>query len=294
MANAFKSAAKSWETPYMPGGRGSNEAPDPSQFQDYGQYRNAWEEWNPGGTWSNMGNPFSTTGPRYTPAAKTPAVTEQGFYGNRVAAQGPQVLGESYNAMSNWAKGGKTYEDALRNLIENPNAALENFAPFTFMREQGVNQAKRRAAARGMLGSGNLLGELTELGTGIAGQNFFRMAEMLNQLASGRAGGYESLAGIAQRGQGLGIQESDVINTATARNRTNALGQREMALREREAASAEQGARDAMNWLMSQYQGGGGGGGGYDMGESGYYPEPTYSAYDVPGAAYDFGPEWQY
>lgn len=73
------------------------------------------------------------------------------------------------------------YENQLQQLLTNPGS-FQGTPGFGFARDQGLQAASRSAAARGMRGSGNVLAELTKLGTGYAMQDYGSQVDRLGRL----------------------------------------------------------------------------------------------------------------
>ena len=81
---------------------------------------------------------------------------------------------------------------------------------YEFRRSEGMRGIESRAAARGLLGSGSTLKDLTEYGSGLASQEYGAAYDRFNNNRSQRFNRLASVAGVGQ----------------TATNNTNAAGQR--------------------------------------------------------------------
>ena len=107
------------------------------------------------------------------------------------------------------------YQTQLQTLMKDPGSFASSPA-YSFAFDQGLEAVNRTAAAKGMLGSGNRLYELTNYGQGMAGQQYFNQANLLATLAGatsgspGTAGNLEAGYNQAQ-GQGAGQLASGVI-----------------------------------------------------------------------------------
>ena len=74
------------------------------------------------------------------------------------------------------------YQQQLAKLMSDPGS-LATSPLYKFAQEQGLEAVNRTAGARGQLGSGNRLADLTRYGQGLAGQQFFQMAPLLGRFA---------------------------------------------------------------------------------------------------------------
>lgn len=75
------------------------------------------------------------------------------------------------------------YQNQLATLMSSPGS-MATSPMYQFAFDQGLNAVNRTQAARGMLGSGNRLYELTNYGQGLAGQQYFNQANLLSGLQS--------------------------------------------------------------------------------------------------------------
>ena len=106
------------------------------------------------------------------------------------------------------------YQNQLRQLMANPGQFGSSPA-YQFAFDQGLEALNRKAAAGGMLGSGNRLAELTKYGQGMAGQQFFNQANLLSRL-SGVDSSSPAAAGIAYSG-GMNRSQDQSGMSAVAR-----------------------------------------------------------------------------
>lgn len=144
----------------------------------------------PNGTWNATPpptKPAAAAGAPAAPAAPAPTTTP---------ATAP-VGGVNAQNMSDWASmAGQTaagladpfaeqrpqYQQQLSKLMSDPGS-LATSPLYKFALDQGLEAVNRTAGAKGLLGSGNRLTDLTKFGTGLAGENFFKMAPILSRLA---------------------------------------------------------------------------------------------------------------
>lgn len=77
---------------------------------------------------------------------------------------------------------GNAYEDQLKSLLANPDS-IKDTGAYKFAFDQGQQSVERSAAAKGMLGSGNVLAELTQFGQGLASQQYDKEANRLAGLS---------------------------------------------------------------------------------------------------------------
>lgn len=85
-----------------------------------------------------------------------------------------------------WQQRGQ-YQTQLSDLMKNPGS-MTSSPMYQFALDQGMNAVNRTAAAKGMLGSGGRLAELTKFGQGLASQQFYPMANLLGGFAGANAG----------------------------------------------------------------------------------------------------------
>lgn len=109
-----------------------------------------------------------------------------------------------------------TYSNRLKALFDNPGAIAED-PGFQFIRDQGIEAAKRNSAASGLRYSGNALAELMKLGTGLAAQS--RGAE-IDRL--GRLVGQEQQYDLGQETNRLtGIRDANTLALGRESNDIN-------------------------------------------------------------------------
>ena len=87
-----------------------------------------------------------------------------------------------YQKANPWANQAPQYQNKLAQLLETPGAMASNPA-YQYSFDQGMEAVNRSAAARGQLGSGNRLAELTRFGQGESSKNFFNLANLYSKLA---------------------------------------------------------------------------------------------------------------
>jgi len=74
------------------------------------------------------------------------------------------------------------YQTQLADLMKNPGEFASS-PVYKFAFDQGLEAVNRTAGAKGQLGSGNRLIDLTKFGQGLAGQQFYQMAPLLGRFA---------------------------------------------------------------------------------------------------------------
>lgn len=73
------------------------------------------------------------------------------------------------------------YQNQLQGLLNNPSS-IQNDPSYQFRLNQGNQAINRSAAARGMLGSGNVLAELAKYGQGMASEEYGNQFNRLSDL----------------------------------------------------------------------------------------------------------------
>lgn len=135
------------------------------------------------------------------------------LYGSQAA--GSQFAGlEAANLADPFRNERGAYQNHLRTLMANPGS-IASSPTYQFAFDQGMDAINRRAAATGRANSGNVLGELTRFGQGLAGQQFFNQANLL-ALLSGATTGSPAAAGSLYQG---GINRSQDQNAIAAAGR---------------------------------------------------------------------------
>lgn len=93
---------------------------------------------------------------------------------------------ENINTMTGMVKSGSDftpYQTRLNELLTDPSKVTQT-GGYQFALDQGNQTINRSAAAKGMLGSGNLLAELAKYGQGMASQQYDTEANRLSDLIS--------------------------------------------------------------------------------------------------------------
>lgn len=134
------------------------------------------------------------------------------------------------------------YQNQLQTLMQNPGSFASSPA-YQFAFGQGLDAVNRTEAAKGMLGSGNRLYDLTKYGQGLAGQQYFQQAGLLSNLSGSGSGGFNIAGG------------------GTTQQGWNALGQ---------GLGGLQNTVNDPNSMLNSWLGGGSTGFGTDTGGSGY------------------------
>lgn len=91
-----------------------------------------------------------------------------------------------YNDANPFASEAKKYQSSLSDLLNNPGSMTSN-PMYQFAFDQGMEAINRTAAAKGQLGSGNRLADLTKYGQGLASQNFFNLADLYSTLSGAKS-----------------------------------------------------------------------------------------------------------
>lgn len=107
---------------------------------------------------------------------------------NGITPQGSQVTDpQGYQQMRQQVIFGSNFmpeQQRLSDLLNNPSS-IESDPSYQFRLEQGNQAINRSAAAKGMLGSGNVLAELAKYGQGMAsqeyGNQFNRLSDLMRQ-----------------------------------------------------------------------------------------------------------------
>lgn len=143
---------------------------DPTQLS-YGTTKNVYGDvtgarasyGGPGGTFSNVGQGWSDVGGR--PIGDLPGYLKM---------KGQQQTGADFGG----------YQNQLLGLLQDPSK-IQQTAGYQFAKGQGEQAINRSAAAKGMLGSGNVLAELQKYGTGLASQEYGTQVNRLADLMRG-------------------------------------------------------------------------------------------------------------
>lgn len=79
------------------------------------------------------------------------------------------------------------YGGIMRGLMTNPSSF--NMSPGAqFVMKQGTENLTRSDAAKGLLGSGNILGDIMKFGEGVASEDYYKMIDRLSALSGGATG----------------------------------------------------------------------------------------------------------
>lgn len=120
-------------------------------------------------------------------------------YGDQAARYADPFMGERAG-----------YQNQLRNLMANPGSFASS-PYYQFAYDQGLNALQRKGGVR----SGNKLAALVRYGQGMAGQEYFKQANLLSNLAMG--GSSPAAAGLAYA---RGTERSQDYNQLSAAART--------------------------------------------------------------------------
>lgn len=117
-----------------------------------------------------------------------------------------------------------TYGNLLKQYLQTPGSYTGS-PGFTFARDQGLQAAQRQAQAQGMGNSGNVLAELTKLGTGYASQDYGSTIDRLGKL-SGQEQSYDlgqgQNANTAESNRLTGIRDTNQYSLGQAQNANTA------------------------------------------------------------------------
>ena len=143
----------------------------------------------------------------------------QGLTWNGSSWTNPNTMNfnDLYQKANPWAGQTAQYQNKLATLLENPGAMTSNPA-YQFAFDQGMEAINRSAAAKGQLGSGNRLMELTKYGQGVASQQFNSLADLYSTLAGAKnqnAAGAVGAAASAINGQTSAMNGAPVIRTTS-------------------------------------------------------------------------------
>lgn len=149
------------------------------------------------------------------PAAPIPTALQSGSSG--YGGSGGDGSGNGLNssalfqqaagAADPWAPQRAQYTTQLNNLMQGGVSAVAN-DPSVMARQQAGEQAlSRSAAARGFLGSGNILSEIQKQGQDIASQEYGNQFNRLSKLAGVDSGSPSSAGNIMAQAPGQNLQE---------------------------------------------------------------------------------------
>jgi hypothetical protein len=223
----------------------------------------------------------SQTG-RYQTQANSLSYTAAELRGMQSAAmQQAAVSGAAGNAARATAPGQSVFDTKLASMASGTFNSSDPSYQWRF--EQGQQAVERSAASKGMLGSGNILQELTSYGQGMASTEyaaqFDRMLRGSANVTQQYGSIYNSLAQMmgAQTSQGqLGVAQGGL-----------ALQGNQQRFNQDLATNKSQGAADALAQLyagpsqapVQSYYGGGGGGGGDLYSSYSYVPAQSTNNY---------------
>lgn len=121
-----------------------------------------------------------------------------------------QQFEEQLKASDPFGSHRERYAQELDALQSDPSS-VRNLPGYQFQVDQGTDAITRRAAATGMLGSGNLGAELTRYGQGFADDYFNRRVSQLSILAG--AGAVPGAPGVPGAGAGVQAAQNNFSNT---------------------------------------------------------------------------------
>ena len=94
---------------------------------------------------------------------------------------------EAANVADPFASQRQQYQQQLQQLMTNPDS-IQNTPGYQFRMDQGINAIDRAAAAKGMLGSGNRMYDLTNYAQGLASQEYDNQINRLMNLSGATTG----------------------------------------------------------------------------------------------------------
>lgn len=149
----------------------------------------------------------------------------QGSTWNGSSWSNPNLMNfdQLYAKANPWAGQTAKYQAKLSDLLENPGSMTSNPA-YQFAFDQGMEAINRTAAAKGQLGSGNRLMDLTKYGQGMASQQFNSLADLYSTLAGAKnqnAAGAVSAAASAVNGQQQALNGAPVIRQTSGMDLSN-------------------------------------------------------------------------
>jgi len=108
------------------------------------------------------------------------------MYAGRKMSDVQSMLDENALKKSQVASGSDFtgYQNQLNSLLKDPSS-FQRTPSYQFQVDQGNQAINRSAAAKGMLGSGNVLAELAKYGQGMANQEYGNQVNMLSGLMGG-------------------------------------------------------------------------------------------------------------
>jgi hypothetical protein len=131
---------------------------------------------------------------------------------NRQAGQSRSIGGVAADLADPFAGERRGYQNQLRSLMENPGS-FSSSPVYQFAFDQGLEALNRKAAASGMLNSGNRLAALQDYGQKSVSQMFFPQANLLSRL-SGADSGSPAAAGLAFSGAFNRSQDQESMGAA--------------------------------------------------------------------------------
>lgn len=152
----------------------------------------------PGGKWTNSGSGWvNSSGQRVSDLA--------GF----LNMQKQRNTGADFSAyqglLNNQLQQQQQANNQYQRLLQDPNA-IQQTAGYKFALDQGNQAINRSAAAKGMLGSGNVLAELAKYGQGLASQQYQTQLGNVQQNLQNQNTQANTLASLMQGAQNFGLQ----------------------------------------------------------------------------------------
>ena len=256
----------------------------------------------PDGTYHNSPPPASSPASTTPSSPATPLTSPVGGPTAANMADWASQSGQTAASLADpFAEQRPQYQQQLAKLMSDPGS-LATSPLYKFAQEQGLEAVNRTAAAKGQLGSGNRLADLTRYGQGLAGQQFFQMAPLLGRFAGADTSSPAAAGSAYAYGQGKAMEAFG--NQEMERAYADALAR---GIQPPATASAPLAAPLATDPYRSQYYSqtgttsapspysaptidyGAGGGGGYDVGMGGSnYPNSPLSLDYQPSSGYGY------
>lgn len=146
------------------------------------------------------GQQASSAAPSYSPP---PSVSVNP---NVSGGSSSQLFQDAAAKADPWAPNRGQYQTALNNLMQGGTSAIAADPSFQARIAGGQQALERSAAAKGFLGSGNILQGLQDYGQGKASEEFGNQFQRLSMLAGVNAGSPTAAAGILAQQPGFNLQ----------------------------------------------------------------------------------------
>lgn len=132
---------------------------------------------------------------------------------------------------------------SLKNLVNNPGAAMQNNPFFKWQQQQGEQAVSRQAAAQGQNYSGNKMMALSDYAQKQSGNNYFALADLYKTLGQQGVGNKQAFYGIKN-------QTDNIMANAADSNNRIALARDQFEWGKDQASLADMYAKDG--WKQSR------------------------------------------